>query len=108
MATLEAVNGKYFHLNTRSWRLLTDFLFDECADLIKHDEKQGWHSNYGKMISHETATAIADRLEELLKQGIIKHREIELSIVNMQSHFTEEGVKRFIEFCRHSGGFDIW
>ena len=108
MPALEGVNGKYFHINTRSWRLLTDFLFDRCDDLIKEDERHGWHSNYGKIISAETASAIAGRLERLIQQGVVERYEIELSIVNMQSHFNEKIVKRFIEFCRDSGGFDIW
>jgi hypothetical protein len=108
MATLEGVNKKYFHLSTRSWRLLADFIFDRCGDLIKEDERQGWHENYGKMISAETAIAVANRLERLIQEGIMERYEIELSIINMQSHFNEKILKRFIEFCRDSGGFDIW
>jgi len=108
MPTLEGVNKKYFHINTCSWRLLTDFIFDRCDDLIKDDERHGWHSNYGKIISAETAVAIADRLEELMDQGVVERYQIELWIVNMHTHFTEENLKKFIEFCRDSGGFDIW
>jgi hypothetical protein len=88
--------------------LLTDFLFDKCDDLIKDDERQGWHSNYGKIISAETAVAIADRLEALMDQGVVERHLIELSIVNMDTHFSKDILRKFIEFCRHSGGFDIW
>ena len=108
MPTLEAVNEKYFHINTRSWRLLADFIFDRCSDLIKEDERQGWHSARGKIIGCETAVAIADRLEHLIEEGIVERYIIELSIVNMHTHFTEENLRKFIEFCRDSGGFDIW
>jgi hypothetical protein len=108
MATLEGVNKKYFHLSTRSWRLLADFIFNRCGDLIKEDERDGWHSNYGKIISRETAVTIADRLEHLIEEGIVEHHIIELSIVNMDTHFSEDILRKFIEFCRHSGGFDIW
>jgi hypothetical protein len=108
MPTLEGVNGSHFHMNTRSWRLLTDFLFDECSNVIKADERQGWHSNYGKIISSETAVAIADRLDRLIEEGIVEQHIIELSIVNMDTHFSENILRKFIEFCRHSGGFDIW
>ena len=108
MATLEAVNEKYFHISMRSWRLLTDFLFDECADLIKDGEKQGWHENYGKMISRETAIAIADRLDRLIAEGVVEQHVIELSIIRMESYFSVEILKRFVQFCRGSGGFDIW
>jgi hypothetical protein len=108
MPALEGVNGNHFHMNTRSWRLLADFIFERCADLIKGDERQGWHENYGKMISRETAIAIADRLEKLIEEGAVKRYQIELSIVNMEFYFSEENLRKFIEFCRHSGGFDIW
>jgi len=108
MATLEGVNKNNFHVSTLSWRLLANFIFDKCGDLIKEDERQGWHENYGKMVSCETAIAIADRLERLIGEGIVKRYEIELSIVNMESYFNVEILKRFIQFCRNSGGFDIW
>ena len=108
MATLEGVNKNNFRINTRSWRLLTDFIFDRCDDLIKDDERHGWHSNYGKIISAETAVAIADKLEHLIEEGIVERFRIELSIVNMDTHFSEDILRKFIEFCRHSGGFDIW
>ena len=108
MPILEGVNGKNFHINTRSWRLLADFIFDNCNDLIKEDERHGWHSNYGKIISRETAIAIADRLERLIQEGIVERHIIELSIIKMEFYFNVEILKRFIEFCRDSGGFDIW
>lgn len=108
MPTLEGVNGNHLHINTPSWRLLADFIFDRCPDLIKDDERQGWHESYGKMIGAETAIAIANWLERLTQEGVVERYEIELSIVNMQSHFNEKILKRFIEFCRDSGGFDIW
>ena len=108
MATLEGVNRKNFHINTRSWRLLADFIFDKCGGLIKEDEREGWHSGYGKIISRETAIAIADRLEALMDQGVVDRYKIELSIANLQSYFNQENLRKFIEFCRHSGGFDIY
>jgi hypothetical protein len=108
MATLEGVNRKNFQLNTKSWRLLTDFIFDRCKDLIKADEMEGWHDGYGKIISHDTAIAIANRLEALIEQGVVRHHITELEIIKMESYFTEENLRKFIEFCRHSGGFDIW
>ena len=108
MVTLDGVNKNNFRINTRSWRLLTDFIFDRCDDLIKDDERRGWHSNYGKIISAETSIAIADRLEVLIDQGVVEQHIIELSIVNMHTHFTEENLRKFIEFCRQSEGFDIY
>lgn len=108
MARLEGVNENHFEVSTRSWRLLTDFIFDKCGDVIRDDERHGWHSNYGKIISAETAVAIADRLEALIAEGVVERFRTELSIVNMDAYFSEYLLRKFIEFCRHSGGFDIW
>ncbi len=108
MATLEGVNRINFQLNTKSWRLLTDFVFDHCKDLISDDERQGWHDGYGKMISKETANAIADQLERLIEEGVFQQYLIKLEILKMDSYFSEEQLRKFIDFCRHSGGFDIW
>jgi len=108
MPTLEAVNKKNFYIQTKSWRLLADLIFDNCGDLIKDDERQGWHESYGKMISAETAKAIASRLERLIEQGVVERYEVVLEIANMRSHFPREILMKFIEFCKASGGFDIW
>ena len=108
MPTLEGVNGNHLQINTPSWRLLADFIFDKSSDLIKDDERHGWHSNYGKIISAETAIALADRLEALIEEGVVKQHVIELSIIKMESYFSMDILKRFIEFCRDSEGFDIW
>jgi hypothetical protein len=108
MPTLEGVNRKNFQINIRSWRLLADLIFDRCRDLIKANEREGWHEGYGKMISAETATAIADRLEALIEQGIVERYEVELEMANLQLYFTREILTKFIQFCKGSGGFDIW
>ena len=91
MATLEATSEKHFHISTRSWRLLADFIFDRCSDLIKDDERQGWHSGYGKMISAETARQIADRLEALIEEGIVRRYEKQLSSQSPHHRMLVEG-----------------
>ncbi len=108
MATLEGVNRKNFQLGTKFWRLLSDFVFDHCKDLIPDDERQGWQEHYGKMISAGTANAIADGLERLIEQGVVGQYITELEILKMDQYFTEKQLRKFIEFCRHSGGFDIY
>ena len=108
MPTLEGVNKKNFYIQTRSWRLLADLIFDNCGDLIKDDERQGWHESYGKMISAETARRIGDRLERLIEQGIVDRYEAILEIANVREYFPREILTRFIEYCKGSGGFDIW
>ena len=108
MPTLEGVNKKNFYIQTKFWRLLADLIFDNCGDLIRDDERQGWHENYGKMISAETAKVIANRLELLIEQRVVEKYEAVLEIANMRSYFPREILTKFIEFCKGSGGFDIW
>ena len=108
MPTLEGVSKKNFYIQTKSWRLLADLIFDNCSDLIRDDERQGWHESYGKMISAGTAKAIASRLERLIEQGIVDRYEAILEVTNMRSYFPREILTRFIEFCIASGSFDIW
>ncbi len=108
MPTLEGANRKNLYIKTKSWRLLSDLIFKHCGESIREDERQGWHDSYGKMISGETAKAIADRLERLIDQGIVDGYMVELEILKMESYFSEEQLRKFIDFCRHSGGFDIW
>ena len=108
MTTLIALNGKEFFVKDLPWRLLSDFVLDHCRNVIKEDEKQEWQEGYGKIISQETAVAIATPLEKLIKKGVVERFRIELEFGNLGSHFSEKDVKKFIQFLRHSGGFDIW
>ena len=108
MTTLIALNGKEFFVKDLSWRLLSDFVLDHCRNVIKEDEKQEWQEGYGKIISQETAVAIADQLEQLIEKGVVERFRIELELGNLGSHFSENDVRKFIQFSRHSGGFDIW
>jgi hypothetical protein len=138
MATLEAATGlrERFYNDTRSWKRLVDFLIDTCRDLLREGEIEGWYSGYGHIVDDKTASAIADRVQQLINEGAVKRREIELMIAFppvrcafcegtgfkekgkcttchgegtiQQSFFSEDNVRAFAEFCRESGGFDIY
>lgn len=108
MTTLIAANGKEFFIKDLSWRILSDFILYECRDVIKQDEKQDWQENCGKIISGETANAIANQLEQLIEKGVVERFRIELELGNLGRHFSEQDLRKFIWFCRISGGFDIW
>ena len=107
-----------------------------CPELLRDGEIEGWYSNTGHIVDVETAIAIANKLHDLIKRGSAKRREIELLIAYppircgycegtglkdqtkcsacdgkgeiQRSSFTEKNVKEFAEFCRNSGGFDIY
>ncbi len=108
MTTLIAVTGKEFFIKDLPWRILSDFILDKCRDVIRADEKQWWQDMEGKIISGETAKAIAAQLEYLIENGTVENFRIELEFGNLGQHFSEENLKKFIQFIRHSGGFDIW
>jgi hypothetical protein len=129
-------SGKYFRNISGWWKALADFIIDRCPDLLRDGEAEAWFQNDGHIVSGETAVAIASRLDRLIEQGVVKKHEIEFELayppviccscngtgmkdktecvtcrgrgkLNL-SYFTEINVKKFVEFCRDSGGFDIY
>jgi hypothetical protein len=108
MTTFFGVSGKELYIKDLSWRFLSELILDKCSNAIRQDEKQDWQENCGKMISCQTAVAIADQLEHLIQQGVVERFRTELEFGNLGQHFTEETLKKFIQFCRVSNGFDIW
>jgi predicted house-cleaning NTP pyrophosphatase (Maf/HAM1 superfamily) len=108
MTTFFGVSGKELYIKDLSWRFLSEFILDKCANVIREDEKQAWQEMEGKIISKETAVAIAGQLERLIQQGVVESFRTELEFENLGQHFTEETLRKFIQFCRVSNGFDIW
>ena len=108
MTTFFGVSGKELYIKDLSWRFISEFILDKCRDVIREDEKQEWQEKVGKMISHQTAVAIADQLERLIQQGVVERFRIELEFGGLGQHFTEDILRKFIQFCRVSNGFDIW
>ncbi len=108
MTVFFGVSGKELYIKDLPWRLISEFILDKCRDVIREDEKQDWQENCGKMISAQTAKAIADQLEELIEKGVVGRFMIELEFGGLGQHLTEETLEKFIQFCRVSKGFDIW
>jgi hypothetical protein len=128
--------GRYFRAFGGWWKHLADFVIDTCPELLRGGEIDGWYSNTGHIVDVDIAIAIAKKLDHLIKAGAAKRREIQLLIAFPpvrcgycegtgskdqikctacdgkgeieRSHFSEENVKKFVEFCRNSGGFDIY
>jgi hypothetical protein len=124
-------SGMRFYNTPSWWEPLADFVLEKCHDLFKSGEK-----DYFNLVSDETASRIADRLDQLIKQGAVKVHEIEYELAyppvicnscsgtGMKAHaecvgcrgrgklnrscFTEENVRAFAKFARTSRGFDIW
>lgn len=141
MATLIAYSpidesGQYFRNISGWWKALADFIIDNCPNLLRDGEAESWYSSEGHVVDGETATAIANRLHQLLEQRVVKRHEIEFELayppiicsscsgtgiqnqaecvacrgrgkLNL-SCFTEDNVRAFIKFAKESGGFDIY
>ena len=60
--------GVYFRNNVWWWRRLAAYIY-ENVDEIPEDEYGLWHENSGHQVDKDTAIKIADKLEELIKQG---------------------------------------
>ena len=113
------------------------FILDRCQNLIEPDEAENWLHNEGHMVDEATAQRVAERLEQLLEQDIVKRHETELLIhyplvpchlcnsmgvdgkgdkcpvCNGEGkvsrvQFFEQKVREFVGFIRNCHGFDIF
>tara|TARA_R100000900_G_C3328159_1_gene162791 strand:- start:386 stop:991 length:606 start_codon:yes stop_codon:yes gene_type:complete len=60
--------GVYFRNNVWWWRRLAAYIY-ENVDEISEDDYGLWHENSGHQVDKDIAIKIADKLEELIKQG---------------------------------------
>ncbi len=113
--------GIYFRNNVWWWRPLWDYVCNECTDILDKEDMTAGHYNDFKVISKEKALEIADILFKKIKSGHTDkyaaafekdRKELKKSdnkeIEFMSSYpFNTKNVKRFAEFCKESGGFEI-
>ena len=102
----EAENpGVYFRNNVWYWRPLWDYVCMACGDTMTEDDLHAGHHNDGHVIDAEQCEVIVERLEFLLKIGAVAKYEVEREDENYP--FDEENVRDFLNFVKHSGGFEI-
>tara|TARA_R100000234_G_scaffold3291_3_gene2762 strand:+ start:17630 stop:18157 length:528 start_codon:yes stop_codon:yes gene_type:complete len=113
--------GIYFRNNVWWWRPLWDYVCNECIDVLDKDDITAGHYNDGRVITKTKAMKIADILFKKIESGEtdkyanhfeIKRKEAEKSDdkdINYKSSypFNTDNVRRFAEFCKESGGFEI-
>ena len=126
-----------FQISDESWAVLARFILDRCQNLLPSGEAESWLRNKGHIVDEMTAQLVADRLEQLLKQGVVKRQETELLIhypllachscnsmgINQKAEkcpvcngegkvsrvqFFEQRVREFVLFNRNCHGFDIF
>lgn len=79
--------GVYFRNNVWWWRRLAQYVY-ENTDEISEDDYGLWHENSGHQVDEVTAIRIADRLEELIKQG--HTTEYQLQVEEAMAHAEED------------------
>lgn len=79
--------GVYFRNNVWWWRRLAQYVY-ENTDEISEDDYGLWHENSGHQVDEVTAIRIADRLEELIKQG--HTAEYQLQVEEAMAHAEED------------------
>ena len=67
----DKVPGHYFRNNVWYWRPLWQFVMSSCDDILTDEDCEEGSSNGGHEISEDKALAIADKIDELDKNGTI-------------------------------------
>ena len=122
--------GAYFRASIFGWGPIMDIV--EAVDVLPIDVLENMHFNDGQMLTDEQATELADAIEKYIGDVEDDMEYIatgkESMIVQMASSLigalqaagatvepgqtmssTNAGhIKEFVEFCRDSGGFQVW
>tara|TARA_B100001250_G_scaffold62916_1_gene49341 strand:- start:8110 stop:8637 length:528 start_codon:yes stop_codon:yes gene_type:complete len=113
--------GIYFRNNVWWWRPLWDYVCDTCEEILNQKDVNAGFWNDSKTISKEKAIKIANILFEKIKSGHtdkyakqfekdrkeLEKNEDKDSQFMASYPFDTKNVKRFAEFCKESGGFEI-
>tara|TARA_R100000697_G_scaffold80872_1_gene92974 strand:+ start:34 stop:636 length:603 start_codon:yes stop_codon:yes gene_type:complete len=71
--------GDYFRNNVWWWRRLAQYVYENVDGVCEAEEDYGlWHENSGHQVDEATALRIADKLEELIKQGHTAEYEMKI------------------------------
>ena len=97
----EENKGVYFRNNVWWWRRLAQYVYDN-TDEISEDDYRLWHENGGHQVDEVIAIRIADRLEELIKQGHTAEYQslVEEDMQKAEKH--NKGIEEKLEALRKS------
>ena len=97
----EENKGVYFRNNVWWWRRLAQYVY-ENTDEISEDTYGLWHENSGHQVDEVIAIRIADRLEELIKQGHTAEYQslVEEDMQKAEKH--NKGIEAKLEALRKS------
>jgi hypothetical protein len=121
--------GEYIRANMWSWPPIYDLIIELCADLLDSDTLANMRYNEGDgPLDQKTCTQMANRFERWMEHHTEGH-VLECDVrVTADGHWVsdeqlaedpdletysamwvgDEHLKRWIEFLRHCGGFEVW
>ena len=121
--------GKYFRANLWSWRPIHRLCVELCSDLLNKAMLSGMEFNDGAgPADQETCTQMATRFDRWMehhtsglkldsnlrvdKEGrFLSEQELaENPDIETESAYDvdDEHLKKWVEFLRHCGGFEVW
>jgi len=103
--------GEYFRRSIWWWHPLWLLVVSSCKDILTEDDSTNGHFNEGHQIDEPKALQIAARLDALTPKAIeclASELKKNLEPGSWTQVFDERDVREFAEFCRSSGGFEIW
>tara|TARA_R100001244_G_C5171739_1_gene131757 strand:- start:10038 stop:10526 length:489 start_codon:yes stop_codon:yes gene_type:complete len=119
-----AVDGDYFRNNVWWWRPMWDYVCEKYKDTLTATDNTMGHENSGHIICKEKAKRIATKLNNEIEDGSIKKMcmkyetdrkvLIESNCDSAKAKFafnypmSVNNFQAFADFCKHSGGFEIW
>ncbi len=120
--------GKYFRANIWSWRPIHELI--EKANVLSPEMVADMSYNDGAGPNEEQALLLVASLENMIDgmdddNTFMLSSEVDGPVAAMIANFKEQGielvsargpvyaanvshVREFIEFCRESGGFEVW
>lgn len=103
--------GKYFRNNVWWWRPLQLVIYMTCADILTEEELRELGFNDGYAYNAQKAAAIATRLSDIAadEERLDRYRQKAMALLPEVYHeaWSKENILKFVEFLRHSGGFEV-
>lgn len=121
--------GKYFRANLWSWRPIHRLCVELCSDLLDQQMLEGMEFNGGAgPEDQETCTQMANRFDQWLEHHVSGHKLDSDLRIDKEGRFVSEQdlavnpdletespyevdddhLKKWVEFLRHCGGFEVW
>lgn len=123
----KSATGEYFRNNCWYWRPLWEFICSNCEDILTEKQMVGGNYNDGTKITEEQAEQIFLRIQEIDKKDLIKIEAEDIEQREMAKEnnkdkavgdkdyiwsanypFDAKNVMEFADFCKASGGFEIY